>query len=543
MILALRRLTLIAIVSAATLALNGCLISNMSGSTSGGLTTAQATVTLTAPSPCTVDTVAVTTTCTPVISVGFPGVTQSFPFLIKLVGYAAPITLYDPLIIQVPASMSNFAGSIAFGPPGTAGTPLSIIAGLTSVPIDATTNLIAEAGMQLVIIDFKVPSGAPFGTYTLDIQFSGTTSSIKVVFAAKVTKGAKDYYVPIWPCVTNFASVPAIPIPVTNLPALIASLLSVPGCVGTIYDFSGTPAGVEINQHGLTGSWYEPATDGQGFEVEIFPTIGSTQVSWFTFDTVAGGANRQRWYTLSGSVVTGQPTASLTIYQNIGGNFNAPPVTNGVAVGTATLTFDTCASGQLTYSFTDGSGRAGTITLTRITQNVTCSATGAGATNSDFTFSGNWYNATTSGQGFTVEVNPNNGSVFMPWYTYAPSGSTAGPAGQRWYTASGGFTAGSRSIALDIYETTGGVFDMPTVPAPTSVKVGTATLTFLTCSTGTLNYTFTGGSSVGSSGTIALTRIGPVPAGCVFASTAMTHGMPGMPGMGAMPGMGGMQSP
>jgi hypothetical protein len=108
-------------------------------------------------------------------------------------------------------------------------------------------------------------------------------------------------------------------------------------------------------------------------------------VSWFTFDTVAGGANRQRWYTLSGPVVTGQPTASLTIYQNTGGNFNAPPVTNGVAVGTGTLSFDTCTSGQLTYSFTDGSARTGTHPLTRIPQHMTCSPTGRGASHPYFT--------------------------------------------------------------------------------------------------------------------------------------------------------------
>lgn len=520
----LRRLTLIVAVSAMTLALSGCLISNMSGSTgAGGLTTVQATVTLLGPSPCVVDAVAVTTTCSPVIQVAPPGGgTLSFPFVIKLLGYAAPLTLYDPLIVQVPASMSNFAGSIAVGPPGTAGTPLSIISGLTSVPIDTTTNLVAEPGMQLVIIDFQVPSGAPVGVYTLTLQFSGTASSIKVMFAGKITKGAQTYYVPIWPCATNFASVPAIPIPipVAALPALIASLISVPGCIGKNYDFSGLGGGgVELNQHGLTGSWYEPATDGQGFEVEVFPDLvavgtGSVQVSWFTFDTVAGGANRQRWYTLSGNMVTGQPTASLTIYQNIGGNFNAPPTTNGVAVGTATLSFDGCTSGLLSYAFTDGSGRAGSIPLTRITQNVTCSLTSARPINADFTFSGNWYDALTSGQGFTVEVNPLNGAVFVPWYTYAPGGASAGAAGQRWYTATGAFTVGSRSIALDIYETTGGVFDAPSLPAPKSVKVGTATLTFQSCSTATLNFTFTGGSSSGASGTINLTRIGPVPVGC-----------------------------
>ena len=277
------------------------------------------------------------------------------------------------------------------------------------------------------------------------------------------------------------------------------------------------PTGPELNQHGLTGSWYEPATNGQGAEIEVFPDLvapgtGSVQVSWFTFDTVAGGADRQRWYTLSGNVVSGQPSAALTIYQNTGGNFNAPPITNGVPVGTATLSFDTCASGQLSYHFNDG--RAGNIPLTRITQNVTCSMTSARPTNADFALSGNWYSALTSGQGFTAEVNPINASVFVPWYTYAPAGAGAGVAGQRWYTALGAYTPGSRSIPVDIFETIGGVFDA--LPAPPGVKVGTGTLAFQSCSTATFNFNFTGGSSSGASGTIALTRIGPVPAGCVY---------------------------
>ena len=34
------------------------------------------------------------------------------------------------------------------------------------------------------------------------------------------------------------------------------------------------------------------------------------------------------------------------------------------------------------------------------------------------------------------------------------------------------------------------------------------------CAAATFNYTFTGGSSSGLSGTINLTRVGPVPPGC-----------------------------
>jgi hypothetical protein len=274
----------------------------------------------------------------------------------------------------------------------------------------------------------------------------------------------------------------------------------------------------DLNQHGLTGSWYEAATGGQGFEVEVFANpsagAGSTFVSWFTYDTVAGGAERQRWYTAQGQAVTGQPNAALTIYRNTGGNFNAPPVTAAQVVGTATLSFDTCTSGQLAYTFTDGTGRTGTIPLTRLTQNVTCSTTSSYPTNADFALSGNWYDPATAGQGFTVEVNPNSGALFAAWYTYMPNGTAAGAAGQRWYTAQAAFTPGMRSIPVTIYQTSGGVFDTPTPPGQNTVPVGTGTMAFQSCSAATLSYNFTGGSSIGLAGTIPLSRVGPLPPGC-----------------------------
>lgn len=276
---------------------------------------------------------------------------------------------------------------------------------------------------------------------------------------------------------------------------------------------------VDLNQHGLTGSWFEPATSGQGFEVEVFanPTsgTGSIFVSWFTYDTVIGGAERQRWYTAQGQAVTGQPNASLTIYQNTGGNFNAPPVTNAQAVGTATLSFNTCTSGQLSYSFTDGTGRTGDIPLTRLTQNVTCATAAPYPTNADFALSGNWYGGpATSGQGFTFEANPNSGAFFSAWYTYVPNGTTAGASGQRWYTAQGSFAPGIRSFPVTIYETTGGMFDTPTPLGQKTVAVGSGTMAFQSCTAATFAYNFIGGTSIGLSGTITLSRVGPVPPGC-----------------------------
>jgi hypothetical protein len=69
---------------------------------------------------------------------------------------------------------------------------------------------------------------------------------------------------------------------------------------------------------------------------------------------------------------------------------------------------------------------------------------------------------------------------------------------------------------MTLYETTGGLFDAPTTPPPHNTAVGMATLAFQSCTAATLAFSFTGGSSAGASGTIALTRVGPVPPGCAM---------------------------
>jgi hypothetical protein len=272
---------------------------------------------------------------------------------------------------------------------------------------------------------------------------------------------------------------------------------------------------LDANQHGLSGSWYEQATAGQGLELEVYPDMngpgnGYLFASWFTYDYLT---NSQRWYTLGGPVRSGQSQASLTIYRNVGGNFDAGPVTTGVPVGTATLTFATCDTAVLTYNFSDGSNRTGSIPLTRLTRNVTCSVDSTRTTNSDFALSGNWYEPASSGQGLFVEVNPMAPALFFAWYTYSPSGQAAGAPGQRWYTGQASYSPGARQIRANLYETNGGAFNAPT-PIPHSDTVGFADLVFLTCGSARLTYTFTAGTNAGRSGSIDLSRVGPVPRGC-----------------------------
>jgi len=283
---------------------------------------------------------------------------------------------------------------------------------------------------------------------------------------------------------------------------------------------ASSASSLDMDQQGLSGVWYEPATSGQGFGIEVYPDLvasgtGYAQLAWFTFESgTAGGADKQRWYTAGGSVVSGGTSASLAIYQNTGGNFNAAPVTTAQQVGTAALAFSACDTAQFTYSFSDGSGRSGVIPLTRITPNVTCSTSSARPTNGDFGLSGNWFDASTSGQGFFFEVNPNSPIIYFAWYTYAPSGQALAAAGQRWYTGQATYQAGARAFTMPIYQTTGGIFDTATPSGQATIQVGTASVTFASCSSATLMYAFTSGTNAGLSGTIALTRVAAVPAGC-----------------------------
>jgi serine protease len=404
------------------------------------------------------------------------------------------------------ASYSNFGAGVALSAPG--GDPLDFEHGYDTY--EALIAILWDNGTTVPVGDSWT---GEYGTSVATPMVSGVISLMLAVapnltpaqIRSILTSTAKPFPAP-----------PAYGIACTTA-TCGAGILDAHAAVLAAQAAAGQTNYPDLNQHGLTGSWYEPATSGQGLEVEVYPDLspgtGFAQVSWFTFDTAAGGADHERWYTLSGAVTSGQPSAALTIYQNTGGNFNALPMTQAHAVGTATLSFATCTSGQLAYSFTDGTGRMGTLALTRLTQNVTCSTIMPFPTNTDFAHSGNWFDSATAGQGFTVDVNPDSGALFAAWYTYAPMGAAAGVAGQRWYTAQGTFTAGLRLIPVTLYETSGGIFNMPAPPAQT-VAVGTGTLAFQSCTAATFTYQFTGGSSSGLSGTVALSRVGPVPPGC-----------------------------
>ena len=153
---------------------------------------------------------------------------------------------------------------------------------------------------------------------------------------------------------------------------------------------------------------------------------------------------------------------------------------------------------------------------TRLTANVTCATSGDnGTAPADYLLSGSWFDSSTPGQGLIFDFNPVQPYLFGAWYTFEPNGAqTGGPGSQRWYTLQNGQLP-SGTTALDgigIYTATDGVFNDPA--ATITNQVGTASITFASCTAMTVSYTFTSGDNLGRSGTMHLTRTGATPAGC-----------------------------
>ncbi|MEO7324402.1 MAG: S53 family serine peptidase [Dokdonella sp.] len=275
---------------------------------------------------------------------------------------------------------------------------------------------------------------------------------------------------------------------------------------------------VNLNQRGLSGTWANPSTDGQGFVTDVAPNFYGTGSGllfggWYTYDTTAAGG--QRWYTIQGAVGPGA-SASLPIYSTEGGKFDSAQATAIHPIGAATLQFSDCEHGVLTYHFDDRSHPDGTIPLTRLLANLGCTPAGGTAIQAEYLLGGTWADLSNSGQGLVFDLGKLTSSniLFAGWYTYARNGDqSSGGAGQRWYTLQAAYASGATTLnGVGIFETTGGVFDHS---ATTLIEpVGTANLVFHSCSSATMSYAFSSGSNAGLTGTLDLTRITPGPSAC-----------------------------
>ncbi len=277
--------------------------------------------------------------------------------------------------------------------------------------------------------------------------------------------------------------------------------------------FTVAPA-LTPGQRGLSGSWANPATPGQGVLLDVQPGYGNGAGllfgGWFAHDV--DGAGGRRWYTLQGALPPTGASIELPIYATTGGAFDAATPTSTVAVGNANLRFDDCTHGALSYRFFDGSARSGTIPLTRLLANVSCGEHGdSGAGTRNDLYSGTWADPSNSGQGLVLDLNGPQRLLFGAWYTFAPDAGAGDAGAQRWYTLQSTLPDGDTIEGIGLHETTDGTFDGPT--PVTTTTVGTARLQFASCTSATLDYAFTAGANAGRSGRLELVRLtAPSPA-------------------------------
>ncbi len=119
------------------------------------------------------------------------------------------------------------------------------------------------------------------------------------------------------------------------------------------------PQGFTLTHH-LSGSWYNPAWNGQGFFLDVAPAIDVFFAGWYAWTSVPG---EYVWLTAQGTMHG--DTAHVPLYQTTGGVLLDPrPVTTRI-VGTASFRFTSCTQG-LVQIFWEGRPMA-TFPLVRLT--------------------------------------------------------------------------------------------------------------------------------------------------------------------------------
>jgi hypothetical protein len=137
------------------------------------------------------------------------------------------------------------------------------------------------------------------------------------------------------------------------------------GMVSIVQDATADEPPMLVN-YGINGSWYEPATSGQGLVLDLVPSSNLLAAYWFTYP-LEGGA--REWYLATGDISGDR--VDFTVYQTENGVFDqvSPVETN--AVGSATLHFSSCSQASWIYTI-ETDGISGEIPLQRIAPDYFC---------------------------------------------------------------------------------------------------------------------------------------------------------------------------
>lgn len=208
-----------------------------------------------------------------------------------------------------------------------------------------------------------------------------------------------------------------------------------------------------------SGSWFNPERAGEGFSIMLLDD-GQTLVHWFTYAQAIEPSPRQSWL-IGNDILNNFGFEELFVYGPEGGQFGQglpnPQSFPYDVLGSLTLAWTDEQRFESDQEVTDGATLQTTrqqIGLTQLTRlaGTTCD------TQTEFQgLSGAWFNPERAGEGFVVEVLPDD-RVVVYWFSYAPDGSGL----QAWLTGDSRFEGGSLQegfeTSVPLYETAGTYF-------------------------------------------------------------------------------------
>jgi hypothetical protein len=196
----------------------------------------------------------------------------------------------------------------------------------------------------------------------------------------------------------------------------------------------------------FNGSWYNPAEDGHGLQIEEIATGQglAVVVSWYVYHN-----GTQLWLTGTGPV--NGDTAEVPVFLTSGPDFGTDYDSGDLQVeawGSLTLTLTARNDLQLTWDGTPLGFGTGALAMTRLTD-IRPVGQQLFAINS--CHSGSWYNPDESGHGFMLQVleDGDQDKMLITWYTYL-NGE------QIWLTATGPING--QQAVLDVWITEGADF-------------------------------------------------------------------------------------
>lgn len=122
------------------------------------------------------------------------------------------------------------------------------------------------------------------------------------------------------------------------------------------------PAGIPVDDR-VEGAWFNPATDGQGFLLDVDPVQGVLSGGWYTATSADGDRD---WFTFLGTIGDNH-IVDVEVYKTTGVKFNESSPVDTFRIGEGRFQFNSCTDARFTFSVPELSSSIQIIPLSRVT--------------------------------------------------------------------------------------------------------------------------------------------------------------------------------